>query len=80
MFRSADSAKTSTLAGFPRVRRATASIFRCCSPDVSAVASIIFEKSFNYRVFFFTGPTPKSSKYKIMLEYLDWSRPKSLST
>ena len=33
-----------------------------------------------YRVFYFTGPTPKSSKYKIMLEYLDWSRPKSLST
>ena len=31
----------------------------------------------NYRVFFFTGPTPKSSKYKIMLEYLDWSRSKS---
>ena len=30
-----------------------------------------------YRVFYFTGPTPKSSKYKIMLEYLDWSRPKS---
>ena len=30
-----------------------------------------------YRAFFFTGPTPKSSKYKIMLEYLDWSRPKS---
>ena len=28
-------------------------------------------------VFFFTGPTPKSSKYKIMLEYLDRSRPKS---
>ena len=33
-----------------------------------------------YRVFFFTGPTPKSSKYKIILEYLDWSCPKSLST
>ena len=29
----------------------------------------------NTGCFFFTGPTPKSSKYKIMLEYLDWSRP-----
>ena len=30
-----------------------------------------------YRVLYFTGPTPKSSKYKIMLEYLKWSRQKS---
>ena len=30
-----------------------------------------------YRVIFFTGTPPKSSKYKIKLEYQDWYPPKS---
>ena len=33
-----------------------------------------------YRVIFFTGTPPKSSKNKIKLEYQDWYPPKSLST
>ena len=32
---------------------------------------------FLYRVIFFTGTPPKSSKYKIKLEYQDWYPPKS---
>ena len=31
----------------------------------------------SYRFFFFTGTPPKSSKYKIKLEYQDWYPPKT---
>ena len=34
-------------------------------------------KPYFYRVIFFTGTPPKSSKYKIKLEYQDWYPPKS---
>ena len=32
----------------------------------------------SYRVFFFTGPPLKFSKYKIMLEYPNWASQKKL--
>ena len=42
------------------------------------LAFSLFFSQMKYRVVYFTGTPPKSSKYKIKFQYQDWYPPKTL--